>query len=56
MSVPITTQNFIVVNTNSYFNNEASSLDSQMPITAALADFATKQNYSIFDKKPLIFR
>ena len=37
-------------------NTEASSLDSRMPITAALVDFAIKRSPSIFDKKLLIFR
>ena len=29
---------------------EASSLDSQMPMTAALVDIAVKHSFSIFDK------
>ena len=36
VSVSITTQNFVIIKTNLYSNTEASRLDSQMPIMAAL--------------------
>ena len=40
----------------SYSDTEASSLHSQVPMTAALVDFPTKRSSSIFDKKLLILR